>query len=68
MMKLSPIYDYYAPLSISMHSLVVPNQIPFLFHLQFKERDMVEGIFKFWRHPDESTFDIRRHWLVLELT
>jgi len=26
---------------------------------------MLEGIFKFWRHPDESTFDLKRHWLVM---
>jgi dynein assembly factor 3 len=30
--------------------------------LKFKERDMLEGIFKFWRNPDASTFDISKHW------
>lgn len=30
--------------------------------LKFKERDMLEGIFKFWRLPETNTFDIQRHW------
>ena len=31
---------------------------------QFKERDLLEGIFKFWRSPDDTTFDIKKHWWV----
>ena len=31
---------------------------------QFKERDMLEGIFKFWRLQDTRTFDISKHWYV----
>lgn len=30
--------------------------------LKFKERDMMEGIFKFWRNPDEKSFEIEHHW------
>jgi dynein assembly factor 3 len=30
--------------------------------LKFKERDMLEGIFKFWRLQDAATFDISKHW------
>ncbi|XP_011404946.2 PREDICTED: dynein assembly factor 3, axonemal-like isoform X2 [Amphimedon queenslandica] len=38
--------------------------IPFLdlSSLKFKERDMLEGIFKFWQNPDEKTFTIEKHW------
>ena len=31
---------------------------------QFKERDLLEGIFKFWRSPDNTTFDTKKHWWV----
>jgi dynein assembly factor 3 len=30
--------------------------------LKFKERDMLEGIFKFWRNSDNKTIDIQQHW------
>ncbi|KAK2158864.1 hypothetical protein LSH36_162g02003 [Paralvinella palmiformis] len=30
--------------------------------LKFKERDFLEAIFKFWRNPDRSLFDIEKAW------
>ncbi|CAB4020560.1 Hypothetical predicted protein [Paramuricea clavata] len=30
--------------------------------LKFKERDLLEGIFKFWRNPDGKLFDITKCW------
>ena len=33
--------------------------------IQFKERDFLEGIFKFWRNPDDEVFDISKHWCVI---
>ena len=30
--------------------------------LQFKERDQLESIFKFWRNTDPKLFDICKHW------
>ncbi|MBN3294742.1 DAAF3 factor, partial [Polypterus senegalus] len=32
--------------------------------LRFKERDQLEGIFKFWCHPDPRSFQIHRMWDV----
>lgn len=32
--------------------------------LKFKERDFLEGIFKFWRNPDQKLFDISKCWDV----
>ena len=34
------------------------------FILQFKERDFMEGIFKFWRNKDLKTFDVEKMWYV----
>lgn len=31
-------------------------------NLKFKERDQLEGIFKFWRNKDESIFNIKECW------
>ena len=31
-------------------------------HLKFKERDELEAIFKFWRNPNESVFDVVQCW------
>ncbi|KAF6026422.1 DNAAF3 [Bugula neritina] len=30
--------------------------------LKYKERDMLEGIFKLWRKPDKNIFDIEQCW------
>lgn len=30
--------------------------------LKFKERDFMEGIFKFWRNKDLKTFDVEKMW------
>jgi dynein assembly factor 3 len=42
------------------------ERLPFidLSRLKFKERDMLEGIFKFWRlsDPEKKSFDIQRMW------
>ncbi|KAK6190478.1 hypothetical protein SNE40_002340 [Patella caerulea] len=37
-----------------------------LSQLKFKERDFLEGIFKFWRNPDKSVFDIAKSWDLRE--
>lgn len=29
---------------------------------QFKERDFLEGIFKFWRNPSLEIFEAVKHW------
>ncbi|KAF5400299.1 hypothetical protein PHET_06152 [Paragonimus heterotremus] len=31
-------------------------------HLRFRERDVLESIFKFWREKDENVFDIFKCW------
>lgn len=36
----------------------------FLTYFQFKERDFMEGIFKFWRNPDPKLFDVEKMWYV----
>lgn len=33
-----------------------------LSQLKFKERDFLEGIFKFWRNPSLEIFDAVKHW------
>ncbi|XP_048730996.1 dynein axonemal assembly factor 3-like [Ostrea edulis] len=33
-----------------------------LSQLKFKERDFLEGIFKFWRNPSLEIFDAEKHW------
>ncbi|XP_061182670.1 dynein axonemal assembly factor 3-like [Saccostrea echinata] len=33
-----------------------------LSQLKFKERDFLEGIFKFWRNPSVEIFDAEKHW------
>ena len=33
-----------------------------LYFIQYKERDLLEGIFKFWRNKDEKTFEISKYW------
>lgn len=33
---------------------------------QFKERDFLEGIFKFWRNKDTKLFEAEKIWLVLQ--
>lgn len=40
------------------------STLPFLdiSALKFKERDFLEGIFKFWRLQDSSFFEIQKHW------
>ena len=35
-----------------------------MFLFQFKERDMLEGVFKFWRQSDEKVFNIKQNWWV----
>ncbi|XP_071818838.1 dynein axonemal assembly factor 3-like isoform X2 [Apostichopus japonicus] len=30
--------------------------------LKFKERDHLEAIFKFWRNPDKTSFDVSKAW------
>ena len=55
------------PLHISTHpSALIPPHQPIFFHysshsclMQFRERDMLEGIFKFWRLSEPNTFDIQ---------
>lgn len=32
---------------------------------QFKERDMLEGVFKFWRNTDPKCFDITKCWYAI---
>ncbi|KAL5019261.1 hypothetical protein ScPMuIL_004983 [Solemya velum] len=40
------------------------NKLPMLdlSQLKFKERDFLEGIFKFWKNPDRNVFDVSRCW------
>ncbi|XP_076115197.1 dynein axonemal assembly factor 3-like [Mytilus galloprovincialis] len=40
------------------------KKLPFidLSQLKFKERDFMEGIFKFWRNPDPKLFDVEKMW------
>lgn len=33
-----------------------------LSQLKFKERDFMEGIFKFWKNPDPKYFDVEKMW------
>ena len=33
-----------------------------LSQMKFKERDFLEAIFKFWRNPDRSLFDVEKTW------
>lgn len=56
-------------LDLSLLKVSAPHCASFVAHhdsvhvsTQFKERDMLEGIFKFWRLQDASTFDISKHW------
>ncbi|ESP05132.1 hypothetical protein LOTGIDRAFT_227827 [Lottia gigantea] len=37
-----------------------------LSQLKFKERDFLEGIFKFWRNPDKAVFDVEKCWDLRE--
>jgi dynein assembly factor 3 len=42
------------------------EKLPFvdMSQLKFKERDMLEAIFKFWRNPnrEKDVFDIEKAW------
>lgn len=43
---------------------VLSERLPMfnLENLKYKERDMLEGIFKMWRMPDSKVFDIEQSW------
>ena len=60
------ILEYFNREKVHLQNPRMSRKIPAFskFILQFKERDFMEGIFKFWRNKDLKTFDVEKMWYV----